>query len=104
LNISSDHDLNKLADKFNVLSHPTRLKLLLIVAAMGDITISNLAGHLGLTVPRVSELITQLYQGGFLTKTRMANYVSVSLDSESTKQLTEFLTRLTTLSEKESTP
>lgn len=92
--------LEQLADVFQVLSHETRLRILLAVAAADSITMTVLADTIGLTIPRTSELVTQLERGGFCKKTKLSNYVAVSLCFEGVDTINLFLNGLKLLQER----
>lgn len=91
---SSSQNLEQLADTFQALAHETRLKILLAIVAADTITMTVLAETIGLTVPRTSELVTQLERAGFCKKTKLSSYVTVSLSFEAGKRVEDFFNTL----------
>jgi DNA-binding transcriptional ArsR family regulator len=67
---------------FQALASPTRLRILERLAEVGEVSVSDLAGYLRMSQPRVSWHLAMLRRGGCVQRRKEGRQVYCSLDLE----------------------
>ncbi|GAB2689390.1 ArsR/SmtB family transcription factor [Nocardia thraciensis] len=75
-----DVDIDAWARRFDLLSDPNRLEILLCLHCSPGITVSELAAATGRTENSVSQALRVLRQGQYITSTRVGRAVANQLD------------------------
>ena len=77
-------DATRLADLLKVVSDPTRLQLLSLIAgsAEGEACVADLVEPLGLRQPTISHHLKRMVEAGLLVKTRRGSYSWYSIVPE----------------------
>ena len=81
-NILTEDELESLAFLFKALSHPLRLKILLLLYYAKDkkVCVGNLVDFLGISQPNVSQHLFVLRSAGLVSCKREKNFVCYSLN------------------------
>lgn len=82
--VSRRHDdtlFSAVADLFNLLSTPVRLKIITALCE-GEMNVSQLLARIDTTQPNMSQHLSMLYRAGVLGKRRDSNQVYYRLQSE----------------------
>lgn len=77
-------DANRLADLLKVVSDPTRLQLLSLIAGAerGEACVADLVEPLGLRQPTISHHLKRMVEAGLLVRTRRGSYSWYSIVPE----------------------
>jgi DNA-binding transcriptional ArsR family regulator len=81
------------ADLFKVLGHPTRVRVLELLAE-GELSMGELAREVGLELPHLSQHVTLLRRAGIVDSRRVKNTVVCSLRDPQTAELLAVARRL----------
>jgi len=80
-----------MAIRFKALADPTRLRLISMIAAAGDVCGCELVEPLGLSQPTVSHHLKVLYEAGLLAKERRGRWIHYQVDDAGVEDLSEAL-------------
>lgn len=75
-------EATQIADVFDALADPTRLRIVSAVAAVGEVCVCDIAGSLGMTQSAISHQLRLLRTTGVLTNRKQGRMVYYSLASE----------------------
>jgi len=75
-------EATQLADVFDALSDPTRLRIVSAIAAAGEVCVCDIAGSLGMTQSAISHQLRLLRTTGILKNRKQGRMVYYSLASE----------------------
>src|ERR687891_2893900 len=78
----TDVDTNGWTQRFDLLSDPNRLEILLVLHRTPGICVGDLAAALGRSENAVSQALRVLRQQGWVTSTRVGRMVSYRLEDE----------------------
>ncbi len=71
---------------FSALANPTRLRILERLAAEGEVSVSELAGHLRMSQPRISWHLSLMRRGGLVRQRKEGRQVHCSVDLDNIRR------------------
>lgn len=80
-----------MAVRFKALADPTRLRLISMIAAAGDVCGCELVEPLGLSQPTVSHHLKVLYEAGLLARERRGRWIHYRVDDTGIGDLSDAL-------------
>lgn len=87
----SDVDIRGWTQRFDLLSDPNRLEILLSMHRIPGICVGELAEAVGRSENSVSQALRVLRQQGWVTSTRIGRQVSYHLDDQTVHQLLHWI-------------
>ncbi|MCB0923137.1 MAG: helix-turn-helix transcriptional regulator [Mycobacterium sp.] len=87
----SDVDIRGWTQRFDLLSDPNRLEILLSLHRVPGICVGELAQGVGRSENSVSQALRVLRQQGWVTSTRMGRQVSYHLDDQTVHRLLHWI-------------
>ena len=83
--------IDEAARRFALLSDPTRLRILSVLLERGSLTVTELAGALGMAPPNLSQHLARLRSGGMVTRRRDGRSLHYSVADPSLQSLCELM-------------
>ena len=87
----SDELLALMADKFRMLSNPTRLAILRAFTHSGELTVSEVVTLTGQSVANISKHLKQLAAAGLLARRKDGSFVKYKLDDPVVEKICELV-------------
>jgi ArsR family transcriptional regulator len=76
---------------FSALAHPTRLRLLLLLLAQGELCVCELTHAIGAAQPNISRHLAQLREAGLVTDRREGLWIHYRISADIPKWVTNVL-------------
>lgn len=87
----SDELLALMAEKFRMLSDPTRLTILRVLMHSGEKTVTQVVAETGQSVANISKHLKQLAAGGLLARRKEGSFVKYRLDDPVIEKICELV-------------